>query len=424
MNKEQIVMLAVKEMTASPWNRTDLGNGDLKELSESIKADGVLVPLIVRSKKSGNHEIVAGHRRWKAADMAGVVMVPCVVRELDDEKAREVQIIENLHRKNLNPMEEARAFQQLGVGDNTAQRIAEMIGKDVKYVYRAMSLLELPAKAQRAIEKGVISAAHGHQLARVGPKQIDAAVAYATTPGWKNEIPSIVALKTYISQRVEKKLSAAPFEKNKEFAGKIACKGCPSNSGNQDALFDDAEDGFCTNGTCFAAKLAQFYRDLQAAGQKKWPNLKFIGTAASGYGETQIIKGYKVIEAGSPQAQKAATGVTMDSGYVEGWGFGILKPSNWGTSKVAKLVVLKKMKEGEGVQNHQEDPDEQYRWRFRRLYAEKHCQVERAAMDKACAVFRKVEDKVLAAADAIWKKDKENIIAEFKKSELTNKEPK
>jgi ParB/RepB/Spo0J family partition protein len=365
MDKENIVQVSVGDLEASKWNRADLGNGELKELAGNVKADGILVPLIVRTIEDG-YEIVAGHRRWQAAKIAGLKQVPCIIRTLTDEEAKRTQVIENLHRKNLNPIEEAEAFKQLwkpGL-EGEAQRIAEIIGKDAKYVYRALELLRLPAKAQKALKEGTISAAHGHQLARVGPSQIEAIAAYAITEGYKGEVPSLVDLKAEIGRRVEKKLSAAPFEKLKPYAGKIACKGCPSNTANQDMLFDDAEEGFCTNNTCFAAKLKQFYKDLQAKGQERWPTLHFVGTATTRYGNTQVIKGYQVVEAGDPHVQKAIKeeGKNTPSDVAK-YGFGILKPSSWGTSRVAKLVALKKMAKGEAEktdrQGYHEPTDEE-----------------------------------------------------------------
>jgi ParB family chromosome partitioning protein len=412
--QKTIEMIKTSDLVASRWNRAANGNGELKELAESIKAHGILQPLIVRE---GN-EIVAGHRRWRAAEMAGLEKVPCIFSALSDQDAKVAQITENLMRKNLNPMEEARAFQTLREGNaHTHQTIADIVGKDVKYVYRSLELLKLPKKAQVALEKGLISAAHGHQLARVGSAQIDTIVAFAITPGFRSEIPSVEDLKAEISRRVEKKLSAAPFVKDKEFAGKIACKGCPSNTANQDMLFDDAEEGFCTNNTCFAAKLKQFYKDLQGAGEKRWPHLRFIGTASSAYGEDQTIKGYRVVEAKDPNIKKLLDEVDSD-GKTPNMGFGILKPSAWGKVKAAKLVVLRKMKEGEKASaENQRDPDDEYKWQFIRAYTDSHCQKERAAAERAQELANAAEEEVEEEALKIWEKNKAAIIAEYKKKE-------
>lgn len=364
MKKETVVDIGVKYLIPSAWNRTDLGNGELKELSNSIKAEGVLVPLIVRPMGKDDFEVVAGHRRLEAAKDADILKVPCIVRELSDDEAKRVQILENLHRKNLNPMEEAQAFKQLMEGNaHNAQSIADSVGKDVKYVYRSLELLNLPEQARKALEKGILSAAHGHQLVRVNPKQMDTVVSWVLKPGWKGEISTVQQLKEEIARRVEKDLAAAPFEKNKEYAGKVACKGCPSNTANQSMLFDGAVSGKCTNGSCFSSKLHQFYKDFQAVGEKKWPGLKFIGTASGGYGSSQTLKGYQVVNEKDPKV-KARLKAPAGAPALEAFGFGILKPSNWSSIKVPRLVVLKKMSAKESVGNndgryHQRSPEEQ-----------------------------------------------------------------
>lgn len=350
----------VKSLKASPWNRASDKNGEMGELVDSVKMHGILQPLIARVVGGETpYEIVAGHRRWTAAKAAGLEEVPVlVVLHMTDQDAKLAQITENLQRKNLNPMEEARAFEHLRGENHTAQTIADMAAKDVKYVHRSLELLTLPKKAQAALEGGLITAAHGHQLARIGPTQIEALTTYAITKGYKGDVPTLTDLKAEIGRRVEKKLSQAPFEKDKPYAGKVACVGCPKNTGNQDVLFDDAQEGYCTFNTCFAAKLKQFYKDLQTKGEQKWPNLKFIGTASSSYNETQTIKGYEVVEAADPKVKKAiefkAKDPKANHNQVEGYGFGIVKPSNWGTSKVAKLVVLKQLPKGQREKSRQE----------------------------------------------------------------------
>lgn len=420
--KEQVVELEISSLLASESNRAVEVNGGLNELSENIKVEGVLVPLIVRIVKAGNadrHEIVAGHRRWTAAGMAGLEKVPCIVRVLDDAGAKRTQIIENLHRKNLNPMEEAHAFNSLAHGETSVQTISELVGKDVKYVYRALALLQLPSAAQKAIEGGKLTAAHGHQLVRVGGKQFESVLKYALTPDYHHNHPTVEDLKNFIRQRVGKRLSAAPWDKNVTYAGKVACKGCPNNSSNQDSLFDEAEDGQCTNGTCFNTKLMQFYKDLRDKGQAKWPFLKFIGTATTRYGNTQTIKGYTVVEETSMPMRKAFEAAREQIKKspdlkVAGAGFGILKPSNWGTLKAAKLVVLK-LGVSKDIQEkgYERDPDEMYHWQFLREYDEVNGKAVHILENKA----EQLRVQVHREGEALWKKNKVRIIAEYKKLE-------
>lgn len=431
--KEEVVAIKTMELKPSQDIRMNETNGALKELAANIKAEGVLVPLIVRRSKDGESgpeytEIVAGHRRWTAAKMAGLEKVPCIVRVLDDAQARKVQVLENLHRKDLNAMEEARGFATLrGEGqEHSPQTISELVGKDVKYVYRALALLQLPSAAAKAIEEGKLTAAHGHQLVRVGGKQFESVLKYALTPDYHHNHPTVEDLKNFIRQRVGKRLSAAPWDKNVTYAGKVACKGCPNNSSNQDSLFDEAEDGQCTNGTCFNTKLMQFYKDLRDKGQAKWPFLKFIGTATTRYGNTQTIKGYTVVEETSMPMRKAFEAAREQIKKapdlkVAGAGFGILKPSNWGTLKAAKLVVLKLGVSEEVKENgYQRDPDEDYRWQFLRDYQKAHGKSLEILEQKAEQLRNQLQRDGMAA----WKKNKKAIIAEYKKLEEAKREKK
>lgn len=375
----KVLELKVADLVPSSWNRTDLGNGDLKDLAASIKMEGVIQPLLVRGmgnpgNKPRQFEIVAGHRRAEAAKMAGLKEVPCIVGEFTDEEAKRFNLVENLHRKNLNPMEEARAFQSLREGNaHTPQTIADMIGKNVKYVYRSLELLRLPPNAIRALEKGIITAAHGHQLVRVGPKQLESIVKYAITPGYKDQVPDVEALKSYISGRVEKDLSNVPWDKNVEFAGKPACKGCPYNTKNQASLFDGAEDGHCTNGACFTGKLHQFYKDLQEKGAKRW-SVPFLGTVSSSYGEDKVIKGYKVVEDKDPKIKDKINSVEF--------GFAIIKPSQWGKVKAPKLVLCKKLPKAQaeaqakGQRGYQTDPLESLEVQFLSNFVKRETAIE------------------------------------------------
>lgn len=396
---KNVVALPPGSLVASPWNRKGDNGPEMKELIESVRRHGILQPLIVRkitdTVVSGGfiHEIVAGHRRWDAALALAMDAVPCIITHLGDQDAKLTQIVENAVRKNLNPMEECDAFRQLSAGNaHSVQTISEMVGKDVKYIHRSIALANLPVKAQDALRKGILSAAHGHQLVRVGEKQIDTLIEFAITPNYHGEIPSVGNLRLEISKKVERNLAGAPFEKTKDYAGKIACKGCPSNTANQDVLFEGAEQGHCTNGGCFSAKMKQFYKDLESAGIKRWPNLPYIGAAVTRYGNTQVIQGHKVVEKLS-----------------ESDGFGILKPSNWGTVKVPKLVLLKKLK-NDKVAGTSQEPDYEHS-----AHLDFVCEYIRKGIKKDEEALDKKRDKLVKDAKVAWKKDKKSLIEKWKK---------
>jgi ParB family chromosome partitioning protein len=137
----------------------------LAELAASIREHGVLEPILVRKRSLGGFEIIAGERRWRAAQQAGLKEVPIFVHDLDDEKAFEAALVENLQREDLNPMETARAFQRL-VDDfgYTQETIASKVGKERPTVANALRLLKLPEDVAGLIEGGQLSEGHGRAL--------------------------------------------------------------------------------------------------------------------------------------------------------------------------------------------------------------------------------------------------------------------
>ena len=137
----------------------------LAELAASIREHGVLEPSLVRKRPAGGFEIIAGERRWRAAQQAGLKAVPIFVHELDDEQAFEAALVENLQREDLNPLETARAFQRL-VDDYgyTQETIAAKVGKERSTVANALRLLKLPDEVAVLIEDGQLSEGHGRAL--------------------------------------------------------------------------------------------------------------------------------------------------------------------------------------------------------------------------------------------------------------------
>ena len=139
----------------------------LKELSESINEYGLLEPILVRPdpEKPGMYEIVAGERRWRAAQKAQLHEVPVVIRELDDGAAFQISLVENLQRQDLNPIEEAFGYQRLTKEfGHTPERVGQLLGKSRSHVANMMRLLNLPESVQAMVEVGDISAGHARAL--------------------------------------------------------------------------------------------------------------------------------------------------------------------------------------------------------------------------------------------------------------------
>jgi ParB family chromosome partitioning protein len=144
--------------------RTRFTESALDELAQSIAANGVVQPIVVRPRGE-RYEIVAGERRWRAAQRAGLRKIPAAVRDVSDDKLLELALIENIQRQELNPIEEANAFRKLI--DNmgfTQDALATSVGKDRTLIATSLRLLKLPADIQTLIEEGKLSAGHGRAL--------------------------------------------------------------------------------------------------------------------------------------------------------------------------------------------------------------------------------------------------------------------
>lgn len=145
--------------------RKDFDDETLAELADSISQHGILQPLLVRPIFGGGYQIVAGERRWRAARMAGLTMVPAIIRELDDEQVMEIALIENLQREDLSPLEEAMGYQSLMDSyDMTQEEVAKIVGKSRSAVANVLRLLKLPEEVQALIRSGQVSAGHGRAL--------------------------------------------------------------------------------------------------------------------------------------------------------------------------------------------------------------------------------------------------------------------
>lgn len=150
--------------------RQDFSDREIAELSESIKSLGVIQPVLVRPSKleSSRFEIVAGERRWRAAKSAGLSRVPVIIRELQDKETLEIALVENVQRQNLNPVEEARAYQRLSDEFHLSQQdIATRVGKDRASISNYLRLLKLPEAVIAMIREGSLSMGHAKAILTV-----------------------------------------------------------------------------------------------------------------------------------------------------------------------------------------------------------------------------------------------------------------
>ena len=177
--------IPVDQIDPNPYQtRRQINEESLHELTESIRVTGVVQPVVLRPGANGRFQLVAGERRWLASRRAGKTTIPAVVREISNAQAMEITIIENLQREDLNPMEQARAFERLSREFSlTQEQIAARTGKDRASIANFIRLLKLPQDVQDLLEKGAISLGHGKALCGlVGqPEQLSKAVHEVTT---------------------------------------------------------------------------------------------------------------------------------------------------------------------------------------------------------------------------------------------------
>ncbi len=254
-------------------------NGEqLAELAASIRDHGVLQPIIVRSLRPGvgtpggepaRYELVAGERRYHAAKAAELETIPAVVRELTDEQVLEVQLIENLQRADLHPMEEAEGYSQLmKVHGHAIEELHARVGKSRSYVYGRLKLLSLSQKCRAAFYADKISASVALLLARIPNEKLQDEALQAVTGEDTHHLGLTLAeARQLIHEHYMLRLKHAPFPIEDETLPGGPCSKCPKRTGNQPELFDDVSDAdMCTDPPCYEAKTReQGKRELAAA---------------------------------------------------------------------------------------------------------------------------------------------------------------
>ncbi len=176
--EDQVHHIPVEHIKRGKYQpRRDIEPESLQELADSIAAQGIMQPIVVRPISSSKFEIIAGERRWRAAQMAGLETVPCLVRDVPDETAIALALIENIQRENLNPVEEAIALQRLQEEfELTQKEVAQAVGKSRSTVTNLLRLLSLNKDVRTLLERGDIEMGHAKALlALEGGEQSEAA---------------------------------------------------------------------------------------------------------------------------------------------------------------------------------------------------------------------------------------------------------
>jgi ParB family chromosome partitioning protein len=166
--------ISVDSIDPNPFQtRSTMDETQLSELAASITSNGVVQPILVRPQANGRYQLIAGERRWRASMQAGKKTIPAILRQVSDEQAMEITIVENLQRADLNPMEQARAFERLGREFHmTQEQIALRTGKDRATVGNFIRLLRLPTRVQQRVEEGELSFGHAKALLALGDERL------------------------------------------------------------------------------------------------------------------------------------------------------------------------------------------------------------------------------------------------------------
>jgi ParB/RepB/Spo0J family partition protein len=266
----------------------ELSDTALRELIDSVKQLGVIQPILLRPSSNKQFELVAGERRYRASLAAGLATIPANIQELTDEQAFEVQVTENLQRKDVHPLKEAHAYKYLVDKDpkvNTAAELALKFGKTEHYITTRLKLNELVAETRKDFHDGYMTIGHALLIARLQPndqKELVKSEVRSYRDG-KEQIryyPPVQELEEYINDNIICSLKEAAF--NTSDAGLVpkagACTTCPKRSGANQLFADVKDKDRCFDPNCFLEKRLNYMATQIPVMLEKEPDTVFIET--------------------------------------------------------------------------------------------------------------------------------------------------
>lgn len=271
---------AISESKTNP--RATFDKAQLDELTESVRKHGVLQPILVRPLKGRTRaaprfEIVCGHRRFRAAKAAKLASIPATVQALDDREVLEIQVIENLQRADLHPLEEAEGYSALTVKHGlTVEELAAKVGKSKAYVYQRLKFCGLPKAAKDAFRSGTLDAARALLVARIpNPKLAEQATKEIVQPRHGGDVLSFRDAERHVREHYMLRLDQAPFQTGDATLVRKAgsCAACPKRAGAQADLFGAIKGpDLCLDPACWRQKLDALWERMsaewKAAGKK------------------------------------------------------------------------------------------------------------------------------------------------------------
>lgn len=307
----------IEESLTNPRKHFD--QAKLAELAESIKATGVHQPILLRPlpgtrlaetfgfRRQGAplpaYELVAGARRLRACRIAKLAEVPAMIRELTDEQALEIQVIENLQREDVTALEEAEGYEALMKhGHADADQVAAKIGKSRSYVYARLKLLDLCQQAREALREGKIDFSRGLLIARIPDEGLQIkALQFCTRTNWQGDAPGYRECARHVQDEYMLRLDKArfPIADASLVPAAGSCAECPKRTGANPDLFKDVDSAdVCTDPQCYRAKedahTALMVAEAQAKGQTVIAGQDAAELAYDAY--NQKLKGYKRLD--------------------------------------------------------------------------------------------------------------------------------
>ena len=332
------LLIRLGEIEFSPTNTRQIDDKSLADLAASIRQNGVLQPILVRpvEAEKAKYQIVAGERRFRAAGLAELKEIPAQVRSMSDDEALSLQIIENLQREDLHPLDEAESFRRLReVMGITVREMAQRVAKDARYVARRLSLTNLIEEGREDFRKERITLAHSLEICRLAPEiQIAALTAcYETKTVESREEAGgydyvadkakparhVRYLQDWLMRNVHLNLQTARFQLDDARLREdgLTCVNCPQRTGRDRLLFADIKSGdTCLNPLCFQAKLQQFVQitkaEVEAKQSKPAALISTYYGSNAGMEETLGVDQYQVLEKKADRCEFAEKAVTAD----------------------------------------------------------------------------------------------------------------
>lgn len=356
------------ESGTNPRGAEGFKGEEFEGLVASVKQSGVLMPILVRASAGKKYEIIAGHRRTAAARKAGIEEIPARVVEMTDEQALEAQIVENLQRADIHPLDEAEGYRALveeGKYENPAAEIALKVGKSETYIRDRMVLTNLTAKAKKAVRAGEMTLGVAALIARLDPDMQKEAVEWALEE-WSEVDAS--DMRKWIQEHVFVDFSNRPWKDDAELVATL--EGCAECVGKASAnLFGKDAADECTNPKCWAQRMAAYI----AKKRKDDPAMLAI---FAGYGRSEKKEGVLTRDEYHEITGKEDTCADAEKGIVvEGHGIGRIL-------KICRSVECKTHRSKPGSGSYKATPKEK----------EKRAKEREAAKAKAEKDAKEVQD--------------------------------